>query len=77
MLQIGFNMLTELGKVDGSLPVATQKVNGFAKLEDLHLEGNLFSDWNQILRLSHLPRYEARHQAHQNHIAEKVITVCF
>ncbi|GJJ72151.1 tubulin-specific chaperone E [Entomortierella parvispora] len=56
MLQIGFNMLADLGKNDGSVPVATQKVSGFAKLEDLHLEGNLFSDWNQILRLSHLPR---------------------
>ena len=56
MLQIGFNMLTELGQSDDSTPVANQKVKGFAKLEDLHLEGNLFSDWNQILRLSHLPR---------------------
>jgi hypothetical protein len=57
ILQIGYNLFTELGKSDSSVPIANQKVKGFANLEDLHLEGNMFSDWNQILRLSQLPKY--------------------
>lgn len=57
ILQIGYNLFTELGKSDPSVPIADQKVKGFANLEDLHLEGNLFTDWNQVLRLSHLPKY--------------------
>ncbi|KAG0372230.1 hypothetical protein BGX24_000531 [Mortierella sp. AD032] len=55
ILQIGFNLFTELGKSDEATPVAEQKVKGFAKLENLHLEGNKFVEWNQILRLSRLP----------------------
>ncbi|KAG0272967.1 hypothetical protein BGZ95_011240 [Linnemannia exigua] len=55
ILQIGFNLFTELGKSDETSPIAEQKVKGFAKLENLHLEGNKFVDWNQILRLSRLP----------------------
>jgi hypothetical protein len=57
ILQIGFNLLTELGKSDESSPVSNQKVKGFAKLRDLHLEGNKYVEWSQILRLSRLPRY--------------------
>lgn len=57
ILQIGFNLFTELGKSDESTPVADQKIKGFAKLENLHLEGNKLVDWNQILRLSRLPKY--------------------
>ena len=57
ILQIGFNLFTELGKSDGSTPVEDQKIKGFAKLEDLHLEGNKLVDWNQILRLSRFPKY--------------------
>ncbi|KAF9280409.1 hypothetical protein BGZ68_007251 [Mortierella alpina] len=56
ILQIGFNMYSELGKTVNSAPVASQKVPGFANLEELHLEGNVFEDWNQILRLSRLPK---------------------
>ncbi|KAF9360459.1 hypothetical protein BGX26_009287 [Mortierella sp. AD094] len=56
ILQIGFNMFTELGKTDPASPIASQKVKGLINLEDLHLEGNLLADWNQILRLSHLPK---------------------
>ncbi|KAG0099383.1 hypothetical protein BGZ93_007879 [Podila epicladia] len=61
MLQFGFNMLQEFGKTDGdaSLPVSQQKVKGFANLQDIHLEGNAFQDWNQILRLSRLPKLKA------------------
>ncbi|KAF9369276.1 hypothetical protein CPB97_003725 [Podila verticillata] len=64
MLQFGFNLLQELGKKAGdddssSLPVSQQKVKGFANLQDIHLEGNNFQDWNQILRLSHLPKLKA------------------
>ncbi|KAF9934220.1 hypothetical protein FBU30_002913 [Linnemannia zychae] len=55
ILQIGFNLLTALGESDESASVADQKVKGFANLEELHLEGNKFTDWNQILRLSRLP----------------------
>ncbi|KAF9126247.1 hypothetical protein BGW39_006765 [Mortierella sp. 14UC] len=55
ILQIGFNLFTELGKSDESSPVAEQKVKGFAKLQDLHLEGNKFVEWSQILRLSRFP----------------------
>ncbi|KAG0200079.1 hypothetical protein BGX28_006770 [Mortierella sp. GBA30] len=55
ILQIGFNMYSELGKTDDSVPIASQKIPGFAKLEELHLEGNAFVDWNQIRRLSRLP----------------------
>lgn len=57
ILQIGFNLFTELGKADESTSVEDQKIKGFAKLEDLHLEGNKLVDWNQILRLSRLPKY--------------------
>ena len=57
ILQIGFNTYAELGKTDESSPVSSQKLKGFANLEELHLEGNLFEDWNQILRLSRLPKY--------------------
>lgn len=57
ILQIGFNFFTELGKSDESTPVEDQKIKGFAKLEDLHLEGNKLVDWNQILRLSRFPKY--------------------
>ncbi|KAG0003124.1 hypothetical protein BGZ79_001604 [Entomortierella chlamydospora] len=56
VLQIGFNMFTELGKTDPASPIASQKIKGLVNLEDLHLEGNLLADWNQILRLSHLPK---------------------
>ena len=61
MLQFGFNLLQELGKKaddedSSSLPVSQQKVKGFANLQDIHLEGNNFQDWNQILRLSRLPK---------------------
>ncbi|KAI1293410.1 hypothetical protein EDD11_008419 [Mortierella claussenii] len=57
ILQIGFNLFLELGKSeDSSTPVSLQKVKGFANLQELHLEGNIFEDWNQILRLSHLPK---------------------
>ncbi|CAO3574184.1 unnamed protein product [Mortierella alpina] len=56
ILQIGFNMYSELGKTLGSTAIASQKVPGFASLEELHLEGNIFDDWNQILRLSRLPK---------------------
>ncbi|KAF9432266.1 hypothetical protein BGZ76_011039 [Entomortierella beljakovae] len=56
ILQIGFNRFTELGETDPNTPIALQKVKGLVNLEDLHLEGNLFSDWNQLLRLSHLPK---------------------
>ncbi|KAK3810001.1 MAG: hypothetical protein J3Q66DRAFT_62075 [Benniella sp.] len=59
ILQIGYNLFTELGKSDSSAPIANQKVKGFANLEDLHLEGNLLSDWNQILRLSQLPKLKS------------------
>ncbi|KAF9146581.1 hypothetical protein BG015_011564 [Linnemannia schmuckeri] len=59
ILQFGFNLLTELGKSDESTPVADQKIKGFAKLEDLHLEGNKLMDWNQILRLSRLPKLKS------------------
>ncbi|KAF9113376.1 hypothetical protein BGX27_001704 [Mortierella sp. AM989] len=59
VLQIGFNMLTELGKTNTDTPIASQKLKGLVHLEDLHLEGNLFSDWNQILRLSHLPKLKS------------------
>ncbi|KAF9100654.1 hypothetical protein BGX29_006393 [Mortierella sp. GBA35] len=59
LLQIGFNLFTELGKSDDSTPVTEQKVKGFAKLENLHLEGNQFVDWNQILRLSRLPKLKS------------------
>ncbi|KAF9573972.1 hypothetical protein EC968_007658 [Mortierella alpina] len=56
ILQIGFNMYSELGKTSDSTPIASQKVPGFSNLEELHLEGNIFDDWNQILRLSRLPK---------------------
>ncbi|KAF9337241.1 hypothetical protein BGZ91_009582 [Linnemannia elongata] len=59
ILQIGFNLFTELGKSDESTPVADQKIRGFAKLENLHLEGNKLVDWNQILRLSRLPKLKS------------------
>ncbi|KAG0364698.1 hypothetical protein BC939DRAFT_507892 [Gamsiella multidivaricata] len=59
ILQIGYNLFSELGKVDPSVPIASQKVKGFANLENLHLEGNAFTDWNQILRLSRLPKLES------------------
>ncbi|KAG0304427.1 hypothetical protein BGZ98_005519 [Dissophora globulifera] len=59
ILQIGFNNFTELGKTDSSIPVASQKLKGFANLEELHLEGNSFADWNQILRLSRLPKLKS------------------
>ncbi|KAG0025293.1 hypothetical protein BGZ81_007254 [Podila clonocystis] len=62
MLQFGFNLLKELGKTDentSSFPVSHQKVKGFANLQDIHLEGNAFQDWNQILRLSRLPKLKA------------------
>lgn len=59
MLQFGFNLLQDLGKTNedaSSLPVSQQKIKGFANLQDIHLEGNVFQDWNQILRLSRLPK---------------------
>ncbi|KAF9911161.1 hypothetical protein BX616_010659 [Lobosporangium transversale] len=59
VLQIGFNMYSELGKTDSTMPVLAQKVKGFVNLEDLHLEGNMLADWNQILRLSHLPKLKS------------------
>jgi hypothetical protein len=57
ILQIGFNLFNELGKSDESTPVAEQKIKGFEKLENLHLEGNKLVDWNQVLRLSRFPKY--------------------
>lgn len=57
ILQIGFNLITELGKSDESSPVAEQKIKGFEKLENLHLEGNKLMDWNHVLRLSRFPKY--------------------
>ncbi|KAF9200224.1 hypothetical protein BGZ49_009559 [Haplosporangium sp. Z 27] len=59
ILQIGYNMFTELGKTNPETPIATQKIKGFVNLEDLHLEGNLIADWNQVLRLSHLPKLKS------------------
>ncbi|KAF9935260.1 hypothetical protein BGZ65_003430 [Modicella reniformis] len=56
ILQIGYNQFTELGKTNKTVPIMSQKVKGFANLKELHLEGNMFTDWNQILRLSHLPK---------------------
>ncbi|KAG0256650.1 hypothetical protein BG011_004377 [Mortierella polycephala] len=59
ILQIGFNLFTDLGKSDDSVPLASQKVKGFANLKELHLEGNSLVDWNQVLRLSQLPKLES------------------
>ncbi|KAI8606037.1 hypothetical protein EDD21DRAFT_410545 [Dissophora ornata] len=59
IFQIGFNMYTELGKTNESSSASSQKLKGFANLEELHLEGNLFEDWNQILRLSRLPKLKS------------------
>ncbi|KAG0289384.1 hypothetical protein BGZ97_006477 [Linnemannia gamsii] len=59
ILQIGFNLFNELGKSDESTPVAEQKIKGFEKLENLHLEGNKLVDWNQVLRLSRFPKLKS------------------
>ncbi|KAF9425172.1 hypothetical protein BGZ94_007773 [Podila epigama] len=56
MLQIGFNLLNELGRTDSTTPVSHQKIKGFLNLKDIHLEGNHFADWQQIMRLSRLPK---------------------
>ncbi|KAG0346620.1 hypothetical protein BG004_001241 [Podila humilis] len=56
ILQFGFNFLKELGDSEEATIVSHQKVKGFENLKDLHIEGNAIQDWNQIMRLSHLPK---------------------
>ncbi|KAG0235222.1 hypothetical protein BGW42_005686 [Actinomortierella wolfii] len=58
ILQFGYNRLKSFDAADDTAPMC-KITKHFRRLKTLHLEGNDFDDWQQILRLSALPNLES------------------